>query len=256
MGAFEPTVILPNIACVSIILIGGFLLPNTMVQYRLTQVIRRIKVSKKDTLNFYLGNIACFAVVMFVSYFLCLSISTLMLSNVPTVHQLWLHADWYGVIYSLMVTIAMSLAIGFYIGYLCNSVLSAQVIGMFLFLFSLFFGFMIFSMQTILMVNDSSYNPFILMSYIWPYRYTSTLFNESFLTNADFNYLQSSIFDLIKPYLSSPLRVDSAFQRNFFMVGSVADKYLDLIMPWAFVALIAGGTAIFKLSKFSSKRVV
>jgi hypothetical protein len=65
-----------------------------------------------------------------------------------------------------MLTIVMSLTFGFGIGYLCNTVLASQIVGIFLFVFSLFFGFMMVSAQMIVTTNTKIPNPFIILSYI------------------------------------------------------------------------------------------
>jgi hypothetical protein len=114
---------------------------------------------------------------------------------------------------------------------------------------------MMVSAQMIVTTNTKIPNPFIILSYIWPYRYTSILLNESFLTSSDFNYLQSSIFDLHFSYWSSCWKMGASVERYWMIVAAVPDKYLDLLMPWGYMILVGGSIFWFKKTKFSSGHI-
>jgi hypothetical protein len=87
---------------------------------------------------------------------------------------------------------------------------------------------------------EPSYNKVLFISYVWPLRYISHLFMQSWLQTYSFNSWHASIFDFTHPYSSALWVQYPGFTTGFWNIVSVSNKIADIFCPIAFVFLLGG----------------
>jgi hypothetical protein len=113
------------------------------------------------------------------------------------------------------------------------------VFGISFILISVFLSYWIIPLH--LITAEPSYNVIRSISYLWPLKYISNLFTQSWLQTFSFNVFHSSPFDFVSPYASSLWVVypdDSS--KTFFEVLTISDKIADLFVPIAWIVLLGG----------------
>jgi hypothetical protein len=174
-----------------------------------------------------------------ITYFSSCAIATLCMMQNLQVSIMWMTADYGAVVYSLILTIVLCVTIGVTIGINAKSLVFVQVFSISFILISVFLSYWIAPVQMI--TAEPSYNALKGISYIWPLKYVSNLFTQSWLQTYSFNGFQSSPFDFGSPYVSALWVIyPDDTPKTLFTIFSIGDKIADLFVPIAWISLLYG----------------
>ncbi|MDR1234782.1 MAG: ABC transporter permease [Mycoplasmataceae bacterium] len=243
-GTLSSVLIFPSVSYISIVFISLVVIPTIIFEYRTSNILRRIEDSGAKKISFIWAMGIFFTLLFIASYFFNCAIGTLCMFNNVQVNIMWNTANYGAVVYSLIVAIILCATIGITLGINAKSLVFVQVFGISFILISVFLSYWVAPAQ---MLNaEPSYNAIRTVSYVWPLKYISNLFTQSWLQTYSFNAFHSSPFDFGSPYASSLWVVypdDSA--KTFFEILSVSDKVADMFVPIAWVVVLGGLNYVF-----------
>ncbi|MDR0740065.1 MAG: hypothetical protein LBF00_04260 [Mycoplasmataceae bacterium] len=252
----SPIYVVPGVATLSVICLTCLSLPLVVYSFKKTDVIKRIAMKINNNWSFYLMIALFYLPLSFMSYLFSFFIGSLVIWAVDHQNGIYIkymleNASYGNLFFSIFAFTFLGSAIGILMATLLNSIVSIQIVGAALVLFSIFLGGGGIPLQYIAMYSQNSdthqFKPFSIwtVTYFSPFRYPTTLilesvtqgpaFNNGILTADQWNQdivndiLHNGKFDSINDYLSMRLGYTSIFDINHpFITNMVPIPYFDL----------------------------
>ena len=238
-----PALIIPGATMVSIISTSCISLPQTILEFRQTQTLKRIGATKIVPSTFLITVITYYFCLVFISFWLTCGLAILVLWNdLDHVLELFNSANYLELMYSIFITMIMGASLGFLIATFCRTTASVQGIGLFILLISFIFAGV--GIPFVLFHDDGAFNISWLWycSYMDPFHFTSGLALESWWSDqGNFNYYGSSIFNVAYPYQS---RVLANFG-DHVQIFNTPEKIANIVVPLAIILASNCLTLIF-----------
>ena len=192
-----PVIIIANALSIPVICIGVTIFPQTIFEFQKSVILKRIAVANVKQTIFVSAIFIYFTSFMIIAVILNLSITSLYVYilygnsydfNKVSFSSTYGLVDWWSWIFSQILTIILSLSIGFMNANIFKNVLAIQTSGVLIIIASMFVGGALVPFSMVINIPILNY-----LSYILPFRYTSALGVESWFAHVDHFFSNQSI---------------------------------------------------------------
>ncbi len=242
----SPIVILANALSIPIICTGVTIVPQTIFEFKSSVILKRIGVTDVKPILFMTSIFIYFTSFMIVSVILNLLISMLYVYLVfgndsskfgqTDFYSIYNSADYLSWTLAQLLTIFLSLSIGFVTASILKSVLAIQTAGLIIIIGAMFVGGALVPFSMVANIPILKY-----LAYLMPFRYTSALGIESWFANINnlFHYSNYQI-DI------SQFNFSSTDTQTDMLIKIAASKYGSSAIPGHFVLNSNTGNYVFE----------
>ncbi len=239
-GFVDPILVFPCISYMSVFCINLISLPSMIFLYKKKDVLKRIQSSKLDFFEYVVGCFLFYIVIGVISYFInCVIICTVVSVCGHDLWKLWAAADWWGIIYTLFITLIATQTIGLFIGLFCNSIHVIRIIGFSLLLLNMFLGYWL--LPAALLLLEPGGNLINTISNFWLFGHISKMFLESWIQDPSLNMFQTNIFQYNNDFV---IILDAATIHSAVTISSVSEKVINMFFPLGCIVLVLSATTI------------